>query len=82
MTGICLTIQGDSDNSNSFQCHSDITNIGNIDLLGGASDSESQWQGGDSNSESQWPGGDSDSESQCHGRVGILTVKANGRMGF
>ncbi len=39
---------GDSDNSNSFQHHSDITNGRNIDLLGGDSDSESQWQGGDS----------------------------------
>ncbi len=31
---------GDSDNSNSFQHHSDITNNRNIDILAGDSDSE------------------------------------------
>ncbi len=39
---------GDSNNSKSFQHHSDIINGRNIDLLRGDSDSESKWQEGDS----------------------------------
>ncbi len=39
---------GDSYNSSSFRYHSDITNGRNIDLLGGDSDSDSEWQGEDS----------------------------------
>ncbi len=63
MIGVCLTIRGD----NCFWCHSNITNGGNIDILGGDSDSVSSWQGGDSDSESSWQGGNSDSESSWQG---------------
>ncbi len=37
---------GESDNSYSFQHHSDITNDRHIDLYGRETDSESKWQGG------------------------------------
>ncbi len=52
---------GDSDKSNSFQHHSDITNCTNIDLGGGESDSKRYWRCGDSDkqplslSELLWP---------------------------